>query len=103
LLAARTIDLVERGHTGVFHIGGGTAISWFHYAQAIFAAGMPGQAVELHPTSEREYRTAARRPKFSALSNARMESVGLEPMPPLEDAVRLYFAAREKMLSSSRA
>jgi dTDP-4-dehydrorhamnose reductase len=59
--------------------------------------------VELHPTNEREYRTAAHRPRFSALSNAKMESLGIAPMPPLEDALRLYFADREKLLSSSRA
>jgi dTDP-4-dehydrorhamnose reductase len=94
LLAARTIDLAEHDQAGIFHVGGGTPISWFHYAQLIFEAGLPGHAVELHPTSEREYRTAARRPKFSALSNARMESLGLEPMPPLAEALRLYFAAR---------
>jgi dTDP-4-dehydrorhamnose reductase len=99
LLAARTIDLVERGLTGVFHIGGGTPTSWFHYAHAIFAVALPGQVVELHATSEREYRTAAHRPKFSALSNARMENVGLDPMPPLKDALSLYFAAREKLVS----
>ena len=33
-------------------------------------------------TSEREYRTRAKRPKYSALSNARMERVGLEPNDP---------------------
>jgi dTDP-4-dehydrorhamnose reductase len=102
-LAARTIDLMERGQTGIFHIGGGTPISWFHYAESLFGVALPGQAVELHATNEREYRTAARRPKFSALSNAKMESVGIDPMPPLDDALRLYFAAREKLLSSSRA
>jgi dTDP-4-dehydrorhamnose reductase len=96
LLAARTIDLAEGGHTGVIHAGGGTPTSWFHYARAIFAVGLPDQAVELHPTNEREYRTAAHRPKFSALSNSKMESLGIDPMPPLEDALRLYFAAREK-------
>jgi dTDP-4-dehydrorhamnose reductase len=98
LLAARTIDLVERQQTGIFHIGGGTPISWFHYAQLIFAAGLPARFVEVHPTSEREHRTAARRPKYSALSNAKMESVGIEPMPPLPDVLRLYFAARARML-----
>jgi dTDP-4-dehydrorhamnose reductase len=103
LLAARTIDLVELGLTGIFHIGGGTPTSWFHYAQAIFAVALPAQSVELHATSEREYRTAAHRPKFSALSNTRLESVGLSPMPPLGDALRLYFAAREHLIGSSRA
>jgi dTDP-4-dehydrorhamnose reductase len=53
----------------------------------------------LHATSEREYRTAAHRPKFSALSNARMESLGLDPMPPLIDALHLYFAERERLVA----
>ena len=98
LLAARTLDLVERGQTGIFHVAGGTPTSWFHYAQSIFAAALPDHAVELHSTNEREYRTAAHRPKFSALSNARMESLGIEPMPSLGEALRLYFAARELSL-----
>jgi dTDP-4-dehydrorhamnose reductase len=94
LLAARTIDLAERNLTGIFHIGGGTPVSWFHYAQLIFEIGLQGRAVELHSTNEREYRTAARRPKYSALSNAKMESLGLAPMPPLDEVLRSYFAAR---------
>src|SRR5436190_2663068 len=32
-LAARTADLVEQDHSGVFHIGGGVPISWFEYAK----------------------------------------------------------------------
>jgi dTDP-4-dehydrorhamnose reductase len=94
LLAARSIDLVERGQSGIFHVGGGTPVSWFHYAQTIFEVGMPGHAIELHATNEREYRTAARRPKFSALSNGKMESSGIAPMPTLREALSLYFAAR---------
>ncbi|HTQ53472.1 MAG TPA: dTDP-4-dehydrorhamnose reductase [Bryobacteraceae bacterium] len=102
LLAARTIDLVERGHRGIFHIGGGTPISWFHYAQAIFEVGMPGRSIALHPTNEREYRTAARRPKFSALSNGKMESQGIAPMPPLRAALESYFAARAGVKTRAR-
>jgi dTDP-4-dehydrorhamnose reductase len=49
---------------------------------------------ELKPTNEREFRTAARRPKYSALSNAKMERCGIEPFPPLETALRLYMEAR---------
>jgi len=63
-LAARTADLVERGAQGLFHIGGGTPISWFDWAVKIFAAA--GVKPPLKPTNEREFRTAARRPKFSA-------------------------------------
>jgi dTDP-4-dehydrorhamnose reductase len=93
LLAARAADLVERKQNGLFHIGGGTPISWFEFAAMIFRVA--GLSPELQPTNEREYRTAARRPKYSALSNAKMERCGVEPMPPLERAVELYLQARE--------
>ena len=71
LLASRTIDLTERAHSGLFHVGGGTSISWFHFARMIFEVA--GVKPELLPTNEKEYRTAARRPKYSVLSNAKME------------------------------
>lgn len=96
LLAARTVEAVERGAAGVLHIGGGTPVSWFDYARIIFEAA--GLEPELQPTNEREYRTPARRPKYSALSNARMESLGITPMPPLRDAVADYFTARRQIL-----
>jgi dTDP-4-dehydrorhamnose reductase len=93
LLAARTLDLVERNLAGVFHIGGGSPISWFQFARAIFEiAGIAG--APLVATNEREYRTPARRPKYSALSNAKMERLGLAPMPPLRKMLEAYFAER---------
>ena len=49
---------------------------------------------EVKATTEREFRTAARRPKYSAFSNAKMERCGIEPFPPLETAVRMYMEAR---------
>ena len=98
LLAERAADLVERGQHGIFHIGGGQAISWFDYAAMIFRAA--GLAPELRRTNEREFRTDARRPKFSALSNAKMESCGIAPMPPLEQAVQMYLDARKRDLQT---
>jgi dTDP-4-dehydrorhamnose reductase len=93
-LAARTLDLVEHRLTGVFHIGGGAAISWFDYARMIFQAAHLNP--ELQPTNERGYRTAARRPKYSALSNAKMERNGIQPMPPLADAIQDYMEKRKR-------
>jgi dTDP-4-dehydrorhamnose reductase len=94
LLASRSIDLLERGLDGVFHLGGGEALSWFAYARLIFECA--GVRADLTPTNEREYRTAARRPKFSALENRRMAGCGVEAMPPLAEAVKAYLAARQE-------
>ncbi len=91
-LARVTADLVERGEMGIFHVGGGQAISWFDYAAKIFAKA--GLSPELKPTNEREYRTAARRPKFSALENSHLARVGVAPMPSLDAQIDRYFAAR---------
>ena len=99
-LVARTVDLVDRKLEGVFHIGGGTPISWFDYARMIFEVA--GVKSILRPTNEREYRTAARRPKYSALANAKMERAGLEPMPPLRQGVETYFALRNVPPARSR-
>jgi len=100
-LAARTADLVDKGLDGVFHIGGGVPISWFEFARLIFQAAQVSP--ELRPTNEREYRTEARRPKFSALSNAKMEAAGLAPMPSLEAALRDYFERRQQRLAATSA
>lgn len=93
-LASRTADMVERNLSGVYHLGGGTPISWFEYAKLIFE--IAGLQPELKPTNEREHRTAARRPKYSVLSNAKAERAGIPPMPTLAEAIRGYFAEREK-------
>jgi dTDP-4-dehydrorhamnose reductase len=93
-LAARAADLVDRRLTGIFHVGGGEPISWFDYAAMIFRVA--GLHPELKPTNEREFRNAARRPKYSALSNAKMERAGIEPLQPLETAVRLYMESRAR-------
>ncbi len=87
-LAARTVDMVDRQVSGVVHAGGGMPISWFDFATMIFSVA--GLSPNLRATNEREYRTAARRPKYSALANLRMEQIGLAPMPPLEAALREY-------------
>jgi dTDP-4-dehydrorhamnose reductase len=92
LLAARTIDLVERKLAGVFHIGGGVPITWFQFARTIF--DLAGLQPLLLATNEREYRNPAQRPKYSALSNGKIERLGLEPMPPLREVLEQYLAGR---------
>ena len=94
LLASRSIDLLERDLEGIFHIGGGQPISWFEFAKLIFRKA--GVTANLTPTNEREYRTAANRPRYSALENARLRAHKITPMPGLEEAVGEYFAARNQ-------
>jgi dTDP-4-dehydrorhamnose reductase len=96
-LASRTADLMERGASGIFHLGGGSPVSWFGWAEKIFRAA--GLNPPLKPTTEREFRTPARRPKYSALSNAKAEALGIAPMPTLDEAIRTYLEVRSERLA----
>jgi dTDP-4-dehydrorhamnose reductase len=100
-LASRTADMVEKKIGGLFHIGGGETVSWYAYAKLIF--DLAGLSPALQATDEREYRTPARRPKVSALSNSKMESMGIPPMPPFNEAVRAYLNAREHAIAHRSA
>lgn len=91
-LAETTANLVDAGHTGLFHAGGGVSISWYDFAAKIFAAA--GLAPKLTVARPETYRTEARRPRFSALSNARLEALGLPPMPSLDAALAEYMQRR---------
>ncbi len=91
-LAARTADLVDLGQTGVFHGGGEQPVTFYDYARLIFRAAKLD--VNLQPADERQFRTPARRPKYSVLRNERMQSLGLAPMPDLESLVAAYLEGR---------
>ncbi len=91
-LAARTVDLVDLGQTGVFHGGGEQALTFYDYARLIFRVAK--LEVNLQPADERQFRTPARRPKYSVLRNERMRSLGLAPMPELEGLVASYLQGR---------
>lgn len=93
VLAARTVDLVERDAAGVFHGGGGVPVSWFDYAATIFR--LAGVSPDLQPMLNSERRAIAKRPQYSALANTRMEELELEAFPSLESSVESYLQLRQ--------
>ena len=76
--------------TGLYHMTCGGSVSWFGFAQAIFARAAERLAIkppELTPIPTTEYPTPATRPRNSVLSNARLHArFGVE-LPPWESAL----------------
>jgi dTDP-4-dehydrorhamnose reductase len=74
-LAEATAAIVRRGErfvaerAGLYHLSGAGSASWFEFARAIFAAADHPRVV---PITSAEYPTAARRPRRSVLSSARI-------------------------------
>ncbi len=95
-LAEKAVALANAGASGLYHAGGGEAVSWFDFARLIFDVSQIEANLEV--TTRAEYSSAAARPRFSALSNARLEAEGFGGMPTLRDAVTEYFDRRETVL-----
>lgn len=87
------LDLIAAdAPAGVYHVVNSGVASWCDFAQAIIAkAGVTAEVVPI-PTSQ--FPTPARRPPYSALSNAKLEAALGRAMPHWTDALDRYLAAK---------
>jgi dTDP-4-dehydrorhamnose reductase len=86
-LALGLLDAAERRLTGVLHLAGAGACSWFELAQATFAAA--GIECEVHPQSTAELGRPAPRPANSVLRSAR---TGVPVLPDWREGLAGYLA-----------
>lgn len=94
-LARQTRVLIEAGGAGLFHAVNEGACTWRQFAQAVCDIG--GRRVTVRAGEDVSGR-GLRRPRYTALENARLRALGLNRMRPwreaLEDFLRSEGAAR---------
>lgn len=93
-LAAATQEVLASQAYGLYHVTNSGACTWHEFAQAIFA--ITKQEVSLTPISSEEYGGAARRPRFSVLSNSRWLDRGFTRLRPWHEALADYLHQRGK-------
>ncbi len=91
-LATAIVRLLDVGATGVIHVVNAGSATWFEFARAI--AQRLGSGVEVVPISTAETNRPARRPACSLLDTSRLRSVLGADLPPWQDALGRYLAAR---------
>jgi dTDP-4-dehydrorhamnose reductase len=92
-LAPALLGLLERGVGGLVHLAGGGNVSWNGFAAEIFRQAEVDCRVE-EATSEQVARPAPR-PPWSALESERPDVL---PLPPWQDGLAGYLAARAGMM-----
>jgi dTDP-4-dehydrorhamnose reductase len=92
-LAPALLGLLERGVTGLVHLTGGGQVSWNGFAEEIFRQAEIDCRVE--PTTSDRFVRPAPRPAWSALESERDEVL---PLPPWQDGLAGYLAARAGMI-----
>lgn len=92
--AARIIlQLAKEGCApGVYHVVNEGQTTWFEFAAEILRSA--GIKARVTSCSSAEYPTRARRPRYSALDNAKARAT-FDPMPPWREALDRYLRARE--------
>jgi dTDP-4-dehydrorhamnose reductase len=88
-LAPALLGLIERGVAGLVHLAGTGHVSWNGYAAEIFRQAERDCRVE--PIATAEMPRPAPRPAWSALESERGDVL---PLPPWQDGVAGYLAAR---------
>ena len=92
-LAPALIGLIERDVSGLVHLAGAGHISWNGYAREIFRQAEVDCGVE--EASTEQMARPAPRPAWSALESEREDVL---PLPPWQDGLAGYLAARAGVL-----
>jgi len=91
-LAGAILALVRTDEYGTYHAVNSGACSRFEFARAILDLAKAG--IRLDPCVASDFPAKARRPKYSVLSNARLEQVTGTAMRPWRDALAGYMKRR---------
>ena len=89
-LARAMWGLVDSDAAGLLHLAGGTAASWYDVAEMVFR--FAGRSDLLSRTSSAEFAAPAPRAPYSAMRSARLDELGLAPLPGFEDGLPRHFA-----------
>ncbi|MCS7033046.1 MAG: sugar nucleotide-binding protein, partial [Phycisphaerae bacterium] len=98
-LAQATLDLLQQGASGIWHVSNAGQTSWFGFAKAIFQEfGIA--PVSLEPITSEQWKQikpdSAIRPSYSVFDLSPLERLLARPMPSWQDALRRYRAALGK-------
>ena len=91
-LAQATLDLLDRGAGGVWHVTNSGSVSWFGFTAAILDEF--GLKADLSPTTSAEWKKlrpqSATRPAYSVLDVTPFEQLVGRPMRPWREALHEY-------------
>ena len=92
-LAKALVTLLSVNSYGIYHVTNSGMATWYDFALKVFEYS--GRSPEVKPVSSEQFRSLARRPRFSALENAHMAELDLPALPPWQDSLREYFRRRD--------
>jgi dTDP-4-dehydrorhamnose reductase len=94
-LAAKVLQIISKKYYGTYHITNGGQCSWYEFAEKIFELLM--MKVDLSAITMDEYKTGAKRPKFSVLGHGHLKMLGMDDLRSWEEALKAYLRETERL------
>jgi dTDP-4-dehydrorhamnose reductase len=91
-VATATVALIAARAPGLFHVTNSGNCTWYEFAGEIFR--IAGVNADLTPISSAAFGAPARRPGYSVLSNAKLNSIGVDRPRSWADALAAYLGER---------
>ncbi|UCH86480.1 MAG: dTDP-4-dehydrorhamnose reductase [Dehalococcoidia bacterium] len=92
-LASKIAWLITTTNYGIWHITNAGEASWYDFAAKIFQ--LANLRPNLSPTTTADFGAKARRPSYSVLDHGRLRALGVDNLPPWEDALSRYLTQIE--------
>ncbi len=93
-VAAAIVGLIAADANGLFHATNAGACTWYELAAEAFK--LSGMNADLTPIPTGERSDPAKRPPYSVLATAKLESVGVAPPRPWQQALEAYLVERKR-------
>jgi dTDP-4-dehydrorhamnose reductase len=93
-VANASLELIDRGQFGLYHVTNGGSCSWHEFAVEIFRQLQ--LKPNLIPVRSHEFGAAAARPKYSVLANEKLVRVGVATPRSWQVALADYLEHRSK-------
>jgi dTDP-4-dehydrorhamnose reductase len=87
-LAHQVRDLVRTRAYGLYHVTNNGSCSWYEFACAIF--NYAGVAVNVVPTTVKEFMSPIKRPHYSVLENAGLQSLRIDHLPDWQTSLKHF-------------
>ncbi|NMF05454.1 dTDP-4-dehydrorhamnose reductase [Clostridium beijerinckii] len=89
-LAYHILKLIETDGYGIYHCTNNGECTWYEFAKRIVK--LSGEECEVIPCTSEEYKTQAKRPKYSSLDNAMLRNTVGDEMRDWKDAIEAFIS-----------
>lgn len=87
-LVRAVVQLLQAGATGTVHVANSDGCTWYDFARATLDLADVRHPIE--PVSSSAFPSRARRPQYSRLDSARLDSLGVTPLRHWREALGAY-------------